>query len=178
MDLAGLSFPELTEARDRLLDALVRTSGRSDALTLLGAPPAAAAQVAANRRLRSLPTRPALETYRGVLYDALDAPSLSAAGRRRAAVVVVVSALWGVLRPRDRIPPYRLSAGSRLEGVPALTAVWREVVPAALASAAGSRGLVVDLRSSGYLALGRPASPAGRTVQVGVVRDGPPGARW
>ena len=109
VDVGGLSFPELTAARESLLDALARTSARSDAHAVLGAPPGAAREVEQNVHLLPLPCRPALEVYRGVLYDALDVGGLSTAARRRAAGrLVVVSALWGMLRPRDRVPAYRL----------------------------------------------------------------------
>ena len=64
--------------------------------------------------------------YTGVLYDALDLPSLDAAARRRAnRWLVVVSALHGAVRPGDRITAYRLSMGVDLPGVGRLAATWR-----------------------------------------------------
>ncbi|MFP5407571.1 MAG: peroxide stress protein YaaA, partial [Gammaproteobacteria bacterium] len=50
--------------------------------------------------------------YSGVLYEALDLTSLDAAARRRATSwLAVTSGLFGLLRPADRIPAYRLSGG-------------------------------------------------------------------
>ena len=171
-DLAELSFPALTPTRARILEALIGTSALPDAVDRLQAGPTLAAEVERNRRLASLPARPMLEIYRGVLFDALDAPTLSPAARRRAASrLVVVSGLWGVLRPRDRIPPYRMHICSRLAGLGGLERLWRGVLPDVLAEAAGARGLVVDLRSSSYLAMGAPAGLADRTVTVRVVRE-------
>ncbi|NLE72172.1 MAG: peroxide stress protein YaaA [Actinomycetales bacterium] len=171
VDLAALSFPELTPARERVLAAAIATTREPDAPARFFVGPAVADEVARNARLRELPARPALEVYRGVLFDALDAATLSPAPRRRAAAgVVVVSGLWGALRPDDRIPPYRLHVCSRLVGLPALEPLWREVLPDVLARAAGA-GVVLDCRSSGHRAMGAPASLADRTVVVRVMRD-------
>lgn len=172
VDVAGLSFPALLDTRTRVLDAAVRTSAEPDALARLFVGPGAAAEVARNTRLRELPARPALEVYRGVLYAALDAATLSTAARRRAATrVVVVSGLWGAVRPTDRIPPYRLNVCARLVGMPALEPLWRAVLPPVLAEAAGGHGVVVDCRSSSYVAMGRPTALGARTVVLRVLRD-------
>lgn len=172
VDLATLSFPGLTARRAQLVDALVATSARPDAMRRLGVGPSIAAEVARNTHLTSLPTRPALEVYTGVLYDALDAATLSAAARRRArSRLVVVSALWGALRPADRIPPYRLNICADLPGAGALEPAWRQLLGPVLADAAGPRGIVVDCRSSSYRAAGRPTGLAARTVEIRVVRE-------
>ena len=172
VDVGALSFPELTATRERLLDALVTTSAAPDALRRLFAGPSLADDVARNLRVRELPARPALEVYTGVLYDALDAATLSPAARRRAASrLVVVSGLWGAVRPTDRIPPYRLNICSHLVGTPALEPLWRGLLPATLAAAAGPRGVVVDCRSSSYQAAGMPAGLGERTAVVRVLRE-------
>ena len=151
-------------------------SARPDALAVLGAPKGAADRVAANVHLREAPTLRAADLYTGVLYDALDLGSLDAAARRRAGrTLVVVSALFGALRPGDRVPSYRLSMDVDLTGVGPLAAAWRPVLEQVLPGAAGS-GVVVDLRSSTYGAAWRPVGEvAERTVAVHVVRDGPGG---
>lgn len=170
--LDRLSWPELTPAREQVLQALVRTSTAPDALEVLGVGPSLAAEVAANRSLESAPAAPASEIYSGVLYDALDAASLSPAGRRRAARrLVVVSALWGAVRWGDRIPAYRLSMGTTLPGVGPLASFWRAHLDGVLDAAAGS-GLVVDCRSSTYQAAWQPPPAiARRTVAVRVLQD-------
>ena len=176
LDLDGLSFPELTTARRRVLDALVSASARPDALVVLDAPKGAADRVAANADLWSAPTLRVADLYTGVLYDALDLGSLDTAAKRRTTRrLVVVSALFGAPPPNDRVPSYRLSMGVDLPGVGPLARSWRQPLGQVLPTAAG-RGVVVDLRSSTYAAAWKPAGElAERTVAVHVVRDGPGG---
>ena len=66
--------------------------------------------------------------------------------------VLIASALWGVVRPGDRIPAYRLDMGARPPGIGGLAAYWREPLRAALPD----RGLVLDLRSGSYAAAWQP----------------------
>ncbi len=116
---------------------------------------------------------PALDRYTGVLFDALDAASLSTGGRDRATSEVVIhSALFGLLRADDLIPAYRLSHDSRLPGRP-LAAHWRAAIGAELATMSG---LLLDLRSEAYVALGPvPAAPERWFVRV--VAESPDGTR-
>jgi uncharacterized protein len=169
LDLARLSFPELTDTRSAVATALAKVSAHPDAASTLGVSPNLVDDIARNTRLESAPTLAAASVYSGVLYDALDYPSLSAAGRRRAhRWIVVVSALYGAVRPTDAIAPYRLSMAVNLPGLGALAGVWRPELAAVLPAAAG-RGLVVDCRSSTYAAAWTPAGTlAERWVQVRV----------
>jgi hypothetical protein len=171
VDLGALSFPELTAARARVLDALTEVSAAADGVRRLGVGDSLAGEVARNTRLRSTPARPALEVYTGVLYDALGWPTLPASARRRGANrLVVVSALWGALRPADRIPPYRLNMCGDL-GLGSLTQFWRPALAPVLEGTA--RGLVVDCRSGDYVAAWPPSPDmSARTVAVRVVQDG------
>lgn len=174
LDLAALAFPELTAARTAVLDALVALC-RSDpgrAREVLGLTPGLADEVLRNAELPSAPAAPAARVYTGVLYDALDLPGLDADSRRRAARrVAISSALFGLLRPTDRIPAYRLSAGTTLPGVGPLGSVWREPVAAAIRAAAG-RSAVLDLRSGAYESLAPvPADLADRTVVTRVLLE-------
>ncbi|PPK95386.1 hypothetical protein CLV92_106208 [Kineococcus xinjiangensis] len=166
VDLPALSSPQLTAAREQVLDALVAVSARPDAAALLGAGPRLAEVVAANTSLRTRPAARAAQVYRGVLYDALDLPSLPAPAQRR---VLVVSALWGALAPLDRIPDYRLSMGTDLPGVGPLATFWRPHLAAALAP----QDVVVDCRSAAYAAAWQPGpNVLARTVAVRVSKDG------
>jgi uncharacterized protein len=96
--------------------------------------------------LRTAPAIPAAELYTGVLFAALGLSDLPWDD------VLIASALWGVVRPGDRIPAYRLDMTARPSDVGALAAYWREPLRAALPD----RGLVLDLRSGSYAAAWRP----------------------
>ena len=96
--------------------------------------------------LLTAPAIPAAELYTGVLFAALGLADLSWDG------VLIASALWGVVRPGDRIPAYRLDMSAKPAGVGGLAAYWR----APLAAALPDRGLVLDLRSGSYAAAWRP----------------------
>ncbi len=108
-----------------------------------------------NREIPKAPTMPAIERYTGVLYDALDPGSLSVDARAFAHTAVAVhSALLGLVAADDLIPAYRLSFDSRLsldKDVPTLKKRWAPAVGKVLAA---RPGLILDLRSEGYAALG------------------------
>ena len=164
LDLAGLSRPALTPVRRQLVAALA-DAARTDPDGLrraLGCTPGQAAEVERDAVLCESPTLPAARRYTGVVYDALGHATLRGAARRRAdASLVVASALFGLLGPRDRVPAYRLSGSTSLPGVGSLRALWRPVLEPELAA---HRGLVVDLRSGAYAALARV--PSAVTVRV------------
>jgi cytoplasmic iron level regulating protein YaaA (DUF328/UPF0246 family) len=152
VDLGALTFPELTARRERLLRTLVRTSsGRpATALRALGLSAGQAGELERNAALAEAPAAAAADVYTGVLYEHLRLAELPEPARGR---VLIASALWGMLRPDDRIPAYKLSISARLPRVGGLAAYWRP----ALSKALPASGLVVDLRSGGYAAAWRPA---------------------
>ena len=167
--LDELSFPELTPLRVRVLDALIETSAGTDAFERLSERPSMAGWIARNTRLRELATRAAAEVYTGPLHVGLDLASLSAAAEERAGrSLVIASALWGALRPGDRIPAYRMRSWSNLVGLGRVEPAWRAVLPDLLARLAGPDGVVFDLRPPSFQALGMPAGLGDRTVAVHV----------
>lgn len=171
LELETLSHPELTPTRRKLLDAVIELAADVPASrAALGLSANQDAEVARNAELWSSPTAPALSRYTGVLYDALGAADftrfeLARAGQRLA----VASALFGLLRPADPIPAYRLSGGSTVPGFPSLRRLWRPVLEPVLAELPEP---VLDLRSGDYAALApapraytvRVAGPDGRTI--------------
>ena len=170
LDLAALSFPDLTEARVRVLDALLElcVGDPEVAARTLGIGHTQLGLVQLNARLLSAPTARADKVYAGVLYDALDTATLSPAARRRATSrLTVTSSLFGLVRPGDRVPAYRLSGDAVLPGLGAVAAVWRDALAPAYAEALGD-GLLVDLRSTMYAAFWRP--PATLAKRVATVR--------
>src|SRR6478672_12745977 len=169
MDRARLSFPELAPTRASVAATLAEVSGRPDAPALLGVSANLLRDIRRNLVLDTAPALPAADLYTGVLYDALDLPGLDTAALRRARRwLLVISALYGALRPGDKVAPYRLSMGVNLGALGPLAAVWREPLAEVLPRVAG-RGVVVDCRSSTYAAAWAPRGPlADRWVQVRV----------
>ncbi|WP_430646092.1 YaaA family protein [Agromyces sp. GXS1127] len=162
----ALSFPSLRDTRTEAIRATIDLAADADAMMrALKLGPRQAAEIERNRNLATSPTMAAIDRYTGVLYDALDAPSLDAAARRYAAEHVAVhSALLGLVGAGDPIPAYRLSHDSRLPGL-RLKAHWRDAVAAVLAS---RDGVIIDLRSEGYVGLG-PAPARADSVFLRVV---------
>jgi cytoplasmic iron level regulating protein YaaA (DUF328/UPF0246 family) len=167
LDLASLSFPELEQHRAEVLDALVAlctTDEPADAARVLGLGTTQTADVAANARLSTAPTARADAVYSGVLYEALGLGSLTGAARRRATSwLAVTSGLFGLLRPADRVPAYRLSGDVSLPGTGTVSTYWSRRLDESVRTVAG-RGLVVDLRSSTYASFWRPAPDLARRV--------------
>ena len=157
LDLSRLSFPELTAPRKQALTALralSRNLGAAAGALRLGG--TQRFEINRNRTVTTSPTMAALDRYTGVLYEALDGPGLEGPSRAFAEEHFLVhSALFGLLRGADPIPAYRLSHDSRLPGI-SLGRHWRGPLSAVLAS---QSGLMLDLRSESYSALGpAPAS--------------------
>lgn len=142
------------------------------AATVLGLGPAQRDLVGRNASLDAAPTARADAIYTGVLYDALGFDSLSPAARRRATSrLAVTSSLFGIVRPGDRIPAYRLSGDTTLPDLGPVAGVWREVLGDAVSDVLG-RGLLVDLRSGTYAAFWRPPAPlAARVATVRVLHE-------
>jgi uncharacterized protein len=151
LDLAALAHPELNPTRERIVNALVKLSaGRAArALAALELSPGQAGELERNAQLRSAPAAPAAGVYTGVLYERLRLPELPPEARGR---VLIASALWGVVRPDDPIPAYRLSMGAQLPRLGGLAARWRPLLRRALPD----EGLVVDMRSGPYAAAWTP----------------------
>jgi cytoplasmic iron level regulating protein YaaA (DUF328/UPF0246 family) len=165
LDLQSLSFPELTDLRAAVLGALIKTSGEPDRLDRIAVGASLIGELERNRSLSTQPTGPVLEIYDGVLHRALDAGSLSARAKRRAAhSLLLASSLFGLLRPSDHIPPYRLPVDADLLGLPSLAKFWRSQLSATLATASADTGVILDLRAASHRSLA-PSDP-GRTLTI------------
>jgi cytoplasmic iron level regulating protein YaaA (DUF328/UPF0246 family) len=127
VDLGSLAFAEeMRERREQVIDAL-------------------------DPELREAPTGPAAEVYTGVLFQRLELPKLPAKTRRQ---VLIASALWGMVRPDDRIPHYKLPPKAKLDGIGPLAKYWRPALAEALPDKPGE--LIVDMRSGAYSAMWKP----------------------
>ena len=173
LSLDALSFPDLAKPRAQALGAFRRLARNRGAAAALRLGPTQAAELQRNKLVESGPTMPALERFDGVLYEGLDVPTLPPAARARARDhVAVASALFGLVAAEDPIPAYRLSPDSRLPGTP-LKALWSGPVSGVLA---GQPGMILDLRSEAYAALG-PAPQRAESWYLRVVSQGEDGRR-
>lgn len=101
-------------------------------------------------------TSPAIEIYDGVLYQGLTWKTLSAAEQKRAnSKLLIVSAIFGLVKPLDQIFSYKEKIDNKL---------WRDSI--AQVAAKYSDELIIDCRSSTYKGVW-PINPA-NTIEVRV----------
>lgn len=157
------SFGELDDDRARVMAALQRAmrSSAANRQKLLGVKgDALAAATAANLAVTDSATRPAIERYTGVLYDALDYAGLPAAQRRRADdQIVIASGLFGLVTPCSPIPDYKLKMGATLPRLGRLSTFWKPKLTASLTPLVEDR-VVWDLLPNEHAAAWSPATTA------------------
>lgn len=150
LELDLLHHPELNQARQQVLETLARVSAQPDALEQLKVGKSLAAEVERNTNLLDEPAMDASTVYTGVLYEALNYPTLSPQQQEKADQhILIISALWGVVHPDDVIPAYRLSMGTKLGELGALATYWKQHLTPALADTLEGQ-LVLDCRSAAY----------------------------
>jgi cytoplasmic iron level regulating protein YaaA (DUF328/UPF0246 family) len=143
VDLGSLAFAEeLGAKREELMDAF-------------------------DPALLKAPAAPAAEVYTGVLYGRLELPKLPAKARQQ---VLIASALWGFVRPDDRIPYYKFPPKTRLDGIGAPAAYWRPALAEALPDREAE--LVVDMRSAAYSSFWKPQRATLLAVRAFTEQDG------
>ncbi len=113
------------------------------------------------KRETTKPT-PAIAVYTGVLYQALDWSSLSAAAQKRGeASIAIISARYGAIAPGDRIESYKVKIDNKK---------MKPQVAAALDSR--ERQLIIDCRSSTYKTVWSAPVEITVEVRVSTVVDG------
>lgn len=173
LDLAGMSLPALQASRETMLRAAQRTAATTAAAAHLGVPASAPELVGRMLHLDQEPAAPALAVYSGVLYDQLD-PGTSPTPERR---VLVQSALLGLVDAHDRIPAYRLSAGSTVSRLGKAGSWWTarlRPLAAQLRRAEAERGspVVIDCRSGSYRSMmAMRSDQAVRVLEVSPVQE-------
>jgi uncharacterized protein len=116
-----------------------------------------------SKRATERNSKPAVLAFNGDVYDGLQAPTLSTAELAWAQQhVAILSGLYGVLRPLDRLQPYRLEMGTALANPRGrnLYAWWGDTLAAHLAArvARHTVPVIVNLASQEYFrAADRPA---------------------
>lgn len=122
-------FRELNPERKQLMRTLEDVVAQGDDLeAIFGVKGDALAEaVAANRALFGAPLMAALDRYSpGVMYAAMDFTSLPTGAQRRLLEhTIIFSGLFGLLRPDDLIPMYRLKMDATLPGVGKVNRFWR-----------------------------------------------------
>jgi cytoplasmic iron level regulating protein YaaA (DUF328/UPF0246 family) len=151
IDKLAIIWAALDPARDQLIDSLQSLcNDPALAAKALGLGKQAAKEIAANLELRTAPTMPAVLRYNGVLFDALDYPTLSESAKQRITEKLFIqSSLFGLLPASEQIPYYRFSASASLPGVN-LKKVWAEAHGAVWPRMIGP---ILDMRSNAYVDL-------------------------
>ncbi len=174
LDLNALELGALNPTRERILTSLIAVSAGNQkrAMVRLGLGKTLADALPRNANLRAEPTARADEVYSGVLYSALDFASLNDRARKRAdKTVAVASALFGLVRPSDHIPAYRLSGDVTLPRLGPVAGIWRKKLGPVLVDLVGE-GLLIDLRSGMYVNLFKPTGVlAQQTASIRVLHE-------
>jgi len=120
--------------------------------------------------------KPAALMFAGDVYSGLDAPSLDAKTLLYAQThLVILSGLYGLLRPLDLIQPYRLEMGSKLvtRRGKDLYQFWGDRVAAAVerraAESSGERA-IINLASVEYMKVVQQRQPEARQRQPEAIR--------
>lgn len=174
VDVASMVAPQLNATRKQLMAAVEKLcSGRGEkAVHALKLGRTQAGTVDYNAQLSLQPAARADAVYTGVLYDEL-APATMPKTMRLLLDdnVLIASALFGLVRPSDLIPAYRLTPNVTLPRLGTVASRWRPMIGKTLARL--SRGqMLLDLRSSPYQQLGPPESDlAQRTTTLRILHD-------
>lgn len=146
-------FGALTETRANLVDSLVKLSQKpAEAAKVLKLSKKQLWEIDQLRDLWNAPTMAALERYDGTLYDAISFETLSREAIANARdLVLIQSALFGLISADDRIPFYRLSASNSLPSIN-LKHTWNSAHQSVFARLAESAP-IIDLRSKAYAEL-------------------------
>jgi cytoplasmic iron level regulating protein YaaA (DUF328/UPF0246 family) len=147
-----LSYGQLNEARDLVLEDLLRLcKSKPKAAKVLKLSPKQMGEIDLNLAIKTAPTMPAYERYEGTLYKAIKTATFTSHEiEMMRSHVLMQSALFGLISATDRIPWYRLSAGTVLPKIN-LKKIWKEHQPAAWARLVDLP--IIDLRSKAYVDL-------------------------
>ncbi len=131
------SFPSLIDARREVIAALHEALDdlpRDELRKLFGVKTSALdAAIDANANLADTPLLPAIERYTGVLFNALDYPSLDASTQQAFDDhALLFSGLWGILRPTDLIPNYKLKIEAALPVLGKVSTFWEPHISSTL----------------------------------------------
>ncbi len=126
------AFPELEPFRNVVMEAVLGALERGLGLEQLFEVSGSSLEqaIACNRQLPENSAIPARDLYSGVMWEAIGYPELGRIERQRFdRHTLIFSALFGLLRPTDCIPPYKLKMSGNLGGaVGRIVQFWRRPV--------------------------------------------------
>lgn len=185
--LSSLLFgSKLTTCREELIKDLHQVCSRADAAQVLKIGPNTVSDIADNLDIYEAPTTTALNLYTGVLFEAAkfnqtlenamtENPQTTTAlpADILNSEIMIFSGLWGVVRPHDLLPNYRLSASVKLPTVSTVATYWKKQLNPLL-NAALKDQVIVDCRSGEYRKMWTPsAKHPCELLQVVVQREDP-----
>lgn len=167
--LDRLTFPELTEARAKIGQALADLGTGAAAQNVLKVGPKAAPELAWNLA-HGAGVSPddgaaAHAVYTGVLFAAAELP-----GPASPCPVWIFSGRYGVVQPGDVIAPYRLPAAAKLPEIGPVATWWKPRLAPVLDTAACAHSLVLDCRSGPYQRMWMVPAPLTR-IEVKAARE-------
>lgn len=149
------SIPSFSD-KARILNELLKEFSREDLGILMKMSDTLAGQTFETvRTFESHSGKPALFTYSGTSFQALDAPSLDQESLKFASEKLnILSGMYGLLRPLDLIAPYRLEMKTPLSlgDSKNLTAFWKPLITGKLSEKIRTHGdkTVINLASEEY----------------------------
>lgn len=163
----------LTQTRRQLIDDVQNTALLADAAQIFKLGPKNAHEISQNLEIYDAPALAAWQLYDGVLYEAAKFAQIFSYGacaqdgqgqadqsqglqRQLEELTLVFSALFGPVRLTDLITPHRLSGSVKLPGQGSVASIWSKALKELLTQQLSGH-VVVDLRSSEYGAMYRPA---------------------
>ena len=187
LNLSSLLFgSELTSCREELIKDLHQVCSHANAAQVLKIGPNTVGDIADNLDVYEAPTTTALNLYTGVLFEAakfnqtLENATLENAQKTVTlpadilnSEIMIFSGLWGVVRPHDFLPNYRLSASIKLPTIGTVATYWKKQLNPLLNVALKDQ-IVVDCRSGEYRKMWAPsAKHPCELLQVVVQREDP-----
>ncbi len=173
-------FSELNPERRTLIDAVqaqvrqAQEAGDTAALEALFGVTGAALERAVEVSLNvyESPLTAAIDRYApGVMYRAMEFSALPTGAQRRLLENgIIFSGLFGLLRPDDLVPDYRLKMDARVEGIGKASAYWREPASAHLNTLLTGQA-VWNLLPAAFEAAWDDQGTAARTIRVSFFKE-------
>jgi cytoplasmic iron level regulating protein YaaA (DUF328/UPF0246 family) len=159
LDLDTLSFSELNKTRELMIKSVGQLSGKPRvAQKVLGVKGVALETARGdNAAVNEAPTFPAIERYTGVMFDAIDYKSMDESSKNCFGQnTLIMSGLFGLIRPFDLIPTYKLKMGAKIRQKKACSVIWKPLITNVLASRT-DRAVVWDLLPNEHSAAWDPS---------------------